>query len=104
MNAWHDEARRRVSGGAAAELRGVEDWPPVLDEGVDAWAATQERLSRGARDLLETVRSLEDGELHEAPAGSRDTRYFTLHGIVQHALYHAGQIAVLKRLKGEVTR
>ena len=33
----------------------------------------------------------------ELPPGLPDSRYILLHGVVQHDLYHAGQIAVLKK-------
>ena len=102
--AWHDEGRRRVSGEAAAELRGAEDWPPVLEGGAEDWSRAREVLDRSTQGLLEALKGLDGSALHEAPAGSRDTRYFTLHGIVQHTLYHAGQIAVLKRLGTEEVR
>ena len=32
--------------------------------------------------------------------GSGMTAYANLHGIAQHAMYHAGQVAILKKLAG----
>ena len=31
------------------------------------------------------------------PPAITDSRYVLLHGVVQHNLYHAGQIAILKK-------
>jgi uncharacterized damage-inducible protein DinB len=31
------------------------------------------------------------------PTGKQSTRYVLLHGIIQHDLYHAGQISILKK-------
>ena len=31
------------------------------------------------------------------------TAYAYLHGIAQHAMYHAGQVAILKKLAGRAT-
>lgn len=33
-------------------------------------------------------------------AGKRHSVYIELHGIIQHDLYHAGQIALLKKAQG----
>ena len=72
------------------------DWPDVT--GVD-WATAGERLDRAAHDLGAAIRSLDDGRLSdEIPVdGDRWSVYETLHGVIQHALYHAGQISMLKK-------
>jgi hypothetical protein len=36
-------------------------------------------------------------KLNESAGGAEYHFYFLLHGVVQHNLYHAGQIAILKR-------
>lgn len=40
---------------------------------------------------------LDDGKLDEPILEGMPTVYTTLHGVVQHSLYHAGQIAILKK-------
>jgi hypothetical protein len=35
--------------------------------------------------------------LNELIPGERYTFYYLLHGVIQHNLYHAGQIAILKK-------
>jgi uncharacterized damage-inducible protein DinB len=51
------------------------------------------------------VRELRDEQLDEKPSKRTDnSRYVMLHGIVQHDLYHAGQIAVLKKALGGTRR
>ncbi len=37
------------------------------------------------------------GDARDPALGSGVTRYVTLHGVVQHHVYHAGQISLLKR-------
>ena len=36
-------------------------------------------------------------QLDPRPPAITDSRYVLLHGVVQHNLYHAGQIAILKK-------
>ena len=44
--------------------------------------------------------ALGDAHLDDRTPGKPHTLYVLLHGIVQHTLYHAGQIALLKRAVG----
>jgi uncharacterized damage-inducible protein DinB len=61
-------------------------------------------LTEAHERLLAQVRALPESRLHEATNDSRDrplgtgvSYYVLLHGLVQHDVYHAGQIALLKR-------
>lgn len=63
----------------------------------EAWTAAVENLFRNAEQLANAITSFEDGRLEEAAPGRQYSFYFLFHGIVQHSLYHAGQIAILKK-------
>jgi hypothetical protein len=47
--------------------------------------------------LVKAVSTLPEARLRERVPGKRYDFYFMLHGVAQHALYHAGQIAILKK-------
>ena len=94
--AWEAAARRRFSG-EPVELTDAEDWPAVGDTGVAAWAAALERLRTGHHALRRAVAKLSDARLKEAVPGAEYSCYFLAHGVIQHDLYHAGQIALLKK-------
>lgn len=47
--------------------------------------------------LLEAVGKLEDRQLKQKIRARKYSTYFLLHGLVHHAAYHAGQIALLKK-------
>lgn len=103
LAAWKNEARRRLSGAAAAEPRDG-DWPEVEDISADGWRQARARLELAHRLLVSAVRELPEPRLFEATTDDRDralgvgvTYYELLHGIVQHDVYHAGQIAILKK-------
>jgi uncharacterized damage-inducible protein DinB len=36
--------------------------------------------------------------MHDTMSGLEYSRWVLLHGVVEHGLYHAGQIALLKKL------
>ncbi|HXG92939.1 MAG TPA: DinB family protein [Blastocatellia bacterium] len=94
---WETIARRRIEGEIIADVAGEVDWPPVVDTGDEAWLATLERLKQNHLALRETVARLDDSRLDEKAAGVPYTIYFLIHGVIQHDLYHAGQIALLRK-------
>lgn len=61
-------------------------------------------VSNPRDELIAAVKALPDTRLYEptndtrsAPLGTGVSYYVLLHGIVQHDVYHAGQIALLKK-------
>jgi len=95
---WEDVGRRRLEGDRAQiKLSSPEDWPPPEDTSEAAWESAQAALERGHQALVETVRALPESRLNEPVAEGMSSLYVTLHGVIQHDLYHAGQIAILKK-------
>ena len=99
--AWEAAVRRRL-GGELVELSAAEDWPEVTDTSEQAWEQTKERLRRVHQELSDAVAELDESRLDHPIVAGMSSVYVTLHGVIQHSLYHAGQIALLKRLSGEV--
>jgi uncharacterized damage-inducible protein DinB len=94
--AWEDAVRRRLEG-EPVKPSDEEDWPPVTDTSEAAWKNTLAILEHNHRQLRKTISLLSDSRLGEVIAPESASMYVTLHGIVQHDLYHAGQIALLKK-------
>jgi hypothetical protein len=88
---------RRLAGDGR-RLTPEEDWPscpPVTDEN---WRLAVEALRRLNHDLRDAVRAfpverLDEPLVPEVPY----TAYTQFIGVTQHNLYHAGQIALLRR-------
>ena len=98
--AWERACLRRLNGDPA-QLTDAEDWEPVTDTSETAWEATKRGLIDNHRELLEAVATVDDARLNDSiyvdPNIPFSSIYVTLHGVVQHDLYHAGQIAMLKK-------
>jgi len=94
--AWDQAAARRLRGDRA-ELSDAEDWPAVSDTSAEAWAQTLQTLNKNHRELHEAIGRLEETRLDEPIVEGMTSVYGTLHGVIQHDLYHAGQIALLKK-------
>jgi uncharacterized damage-inducible protein DinB len=100
IGAWESACLRRLKGDPA-RLTDEEDWPRIDDASEDAWTATKQRLIATHEQLLEAISSTDESRLDLPIIGEREPEfssvYVTLHGGVQHDLYHAGQIAILKK-------
>lgn len=102
---WEDEVRRCLEGEKLRWLSEEEDWPPIHDTSKLAWQKTIEELKRVHQLLLEALSRFDANQLNSivpcdpaVPEPWASKSFYTmLHGIVQHAAYHAGQIALLKK-------
>jgi uncharacterized damage-inducible protein DinB len=97
MTIWLEVVRRRVTEGRALQPAPEEDWPAPPPPTEEAWKALIERHQRAYRDLVEFLSRLDEEDLRERVAGKDYDAAIMLYGIVQHELYHAGQIALLKK-------
>ncbi|MDT7779660.1 MAG: hypothetical protein QOC99_2172 [Acidobacteriota bacterium] len=97
IEAWERAILRRLGGDPAAIYNTAEDWPSVADASEDAWLKAQERLAETYELLRDAVLRLDDARLYEPILPQMSTRYVSLHGAIQHTLYHAGQIAFVKK-------
>lgn len=94
---WQRTVRERLQGQPIVSLLDEEDWPPVVDTSPPAWAEAVRDLRAEYELLRDEVLRWRDRDLGETCEGQRYTAYEMLHGVVQHNLYHAGQVAVLKK-------
>jgi uncharacterized damage-inducible protein DinB len=88
---------RRVRGEDAG-LSDADFWTDVPEETEENWAAAVDRLTRQERELRAAIAAFPEDKLDEKlmPSGT-SSAYANFHGHVQHNLYHAGQIALLKK-------
>jgi uncharacterized damage-inducible protein DinB len=94
--AWNRIVRQRLMG-EVVDVTPEIDWPPVWEVSDVAWKRTLDDLKEWRALLRKTVERLADDQLDERVVDEEYTTYFMLHGLVQHDLYHAGQIALLKK-------
>jgi uncharacterized damage-inducible protein DinB len=103
ITGWTREVQARLEGEAAGEPA-AGDWPAVRDASPAAWAAAVAALVESHRALARALRASDDARLttpvvdrRDPAAGTGLSHYLTLHGLVHHTTYHAGQIALLRR-------
>jgi uncharacterized damage-inducible protein DinB len=94
--AWDNAGIRRLAG-AKCQLKARANFPPVPAPTEAAWREAVTAAKRTHETLIKTVAGLTESRLHDQVPGKRYDFYHMLHGIAQHELYHAGQIALLKK-------
>jgi uncharacterized damage-inducible protein DinB len=98
ITAWELAGAQLVQGEAVEDLTPEQDWPSAGEPAELAWSQTIDKLDAAYAELSEAIGQCTTEGLSENAPGKSYSVYFLLHGIVQHNLYHAGQIAVLKKL------
>ena len=93
---WDDAGLRRLSGEKWQPV-GLANFPQVTTMTEGAWRKAVAAAKRTHETLVKTVAGLPDSRLWDRCPGKRYDFYHLLHGIAQHDLYHAGQIAILKK-------
>lgn len=96
-SAWQRTVRERLEGKPLRSLPDAEDWPAIDDTSEAAWADAVGELRVEYELLKEEALHWRERDLGETTEGERYTVYEMLHGVIQHNLYHAGQIAVLAK-------
>jgi uncharacterized damage-inducible protein DinB len=94
--AWDNIVRRRLEGDPVLPTRRM-DWPPVTDTSAAAWKRSLAALKKNHERLGRCIAAFDPARLDAPPPGGKTNAYVQMHGITQHAIYHAGQIVLLKK-------
>lgn len=95
--AWEQIAKRRLEGDPVKNPPDEMNFPPLAETSEAAWNATLQALEASNQDLRNAVKKIDDAKLEEIVPQAPYSNYALLHGVIQHDLYHAGQIALLKK-------
>jgi uncharacterized damage-inducible protein DinB len=95
--AWEQIALRRLKGEEIPEIPDEMNFPPVNVAGEEAWQSTLKSLADSNQALRDGIKQIDDARLDELIPEGAYSYYVLLHGVIQHNLYHAGQIALLKK-------
>lgn len=97
IEVWDRAAIVRL-GGEKCQPTGTDNFP--LSPSKPTEAAWQRAIANAKRThdmLVKKVAALSEEKLRARCPGKRYDLYHLLHGVAQHELYHAGQIAILKK-------
>lgn len=97
LSFYNDVVRQRLSGNipVIGESNGF-DVPVIKND--DDWAKLKAHNVESAGELAAAVRESPEEKIFELTVTGASTHYKMLHGIVEHAHYHLGQIVLIKNL------
>jgi uncharacterized damage-inducible protein DinB len=95
MTSWRKFATQRLMGNAEFEVTDEANFPNPTN-----WKDALDQLHQSQEALLAAVKQFPENRLIElVPSKILKYTYYTLlHGIIQHDVYHLGQIALLQKL------
>src|SRR5882724_2736424 len=98
ITVWDRIVSERLISGTTSHPPPEVNFPLISDTSAAAWKETLSELDRQHRALMEAIEKFPEAKLDAELPGGDYTYYVTMHGAVQHDLYHAGQIAILKKM------
>jgi uncharacterized damage-inducible protein DinB len=96
ITAWMDIARRRALG-EHVDVTPEINFPPVTGADEDDWKRSLKKMTQAEEELRKTILQLSESRLEEPGVEGGVSVYTLLHGAIQHSLYHAGQIMLLRK-------
>jgi hypothetical protein len=101
ITVWTRAAIEAAHGIRMPAIVGTErDWPNIKDDSGAEWTRITGDLFETGEQLARVIENFDDERLREIVPGREYDFYYLLHGIVQHSLYHGGQIALLRKAVG----
>jgi uncharacterized damage-inducible protein DinB len=93
---WEEVAIERLKG---RDIRPTpeEDWKKPEDLSEKTWQDVIERLKQVHNELSTEISNLHAEKLDEPQLPGFLSKYILLHGVIQHNLYHIGQVAIIKK-------
>jgi len=100
---WNEAVALRLAGGKP-KVTPEMNFPRTPRPTPAAWKKTLRRLAASQRKFRAGVVKFPEGKLGRLLPGSQTPFYVLIHGQIQHQLYHAGQIALLRRGMGRAVK
>ena len=100
LTAWVEFALGALDGTPIPAWPGMPvevDWPPIIDVSNAAWKLAVDLFFTDHFRLIERIEAFTDEQLEDTVPGRNYNFYRLFQGTIQHAVYHAGQIAMLKK-------
>ncbi len=96
MSFWEGVVTKRVRGERAGlvEEMNFPAMPAITEEN---WRRTLDDFQTSNAAFREALQQLDPAKLEQPSAAGKRTYYEEAHGIIEHHVYHAGQIALLKK-------
>ena len=96
---WIKAVDKTINEMEYTQVTDAANWPIISDKSELSWNKALNSLRRSHKKLEKHVLSLKSSELDKKATNTSSTISRLLYGIIHHNIYHAGQIAILKKSK-----
>lgn len=99
MASWRIYAIKKLEGDVDYDVDDETNFLKLDHVSEKEWEILLDRLESSQEKLAHILEAIPESKLMEKVPGRQYNFYFLLHGIIQHDLYHLGQIVLLKKLQ-----
>jgi uncharacterized damage-inducible protein DinB len=96
MTFWEEVATRRLAG-LRAGLEEERNFPSAPETTNANWQKTLDQFRASNHAFREALQKFDPARLDELSAAGKRSFYEEAHGLIEHHVYHAGQIALLAK-------
>lgn len=96
MTFWEGVVTKRLAGARAGLVEEL-NFPPMPEPTDENWQKTLDEFRASNHTFREALAKLDPAKLEQLTAAGKRTYYDEAHGIVEHHVYHLGQIAMLRK-------
>jgi hypothetical protein len=96
MTFWEAVVIQRLHGQRAGLVEEL-NFPATPAPNEENWRKTLDEFRGSNRRFREALSKLDPAKLEQLTAAGKRTYYDEAHGIIEHHVYHLGQIALLKK-------
>ncbi|GHM99016.1 hypothetical protein WSM22_05060 [Cytophagales bacterium WSM2-2] len=92
MASWRNFVTKKLAGDQTHDVSEQENFPAPTN-----WASAISQLNESQKALIAALKEFPEEKLTAVVPTRKYDFYTLLHGIIQHDLYHTGQIMILKK-------
>lgn len=97
MATWKQFAVARLRGNDQFEITTLTDWKTFSNHSEKTWNDIRQQLVENQNALVQELDRISDLKLTDLVYNRPYDFYTLLHGVIQHDIYHGGQISLLKK-------
>jgi uncharacterized damage-inducible protein DinB len=96
MTFWEGVATQRLAGQRAGLVEEL-NFPAMPSASEENWKGTLDDFRASNQNFRAALAKLDPARLNELTAAGKRSYYAEAHGVIEHTVYHAGQIVLLKK-------
>ena len=97
MIAWRNYLINKLKGEESYDVSDEENFQKIDTISENDWTKLKDRLEASQKEMQELLSKTDDNILSQKVGPRNYTYYILMHGVIQHDLYHLGQIVLINK-------